>query len=224
MCNASKSTKLVKDLVIYLKCFPLILAELKPTSTDMDAIQFLKIHITPWEVVETKWRQTFKVRAQLILKRKKMRDIFSEFPLFSNLKLGFILVSYLELYLKLSLILHIFIDWIGFWNAIHKGGNTSKLDHQLGQIQPDHFETSIQKKQLGRVRCNLLRRWERWALYSIYSEHKLYEQYNLRNRTFTKIQIERTFFSPHSNLYIMTFLHIRESLVIERTRVRTADL
>lgn len=53
----------------------------------------MKTKTTPWEVVESKWRSTYKIRSHEIMQRKNIQEILIEYPLFSNVRLGHLLVT-----------------------------------------------------------------------------------------------------------------------------------
>lgn len=65
---------------------------LEGSTYDKDDVEFLKNNTCPWEIVESKWKKTFTARNEIIIKMKKMKELTDEFPLISNIKLGYILV------------------------------------------------------------------------------------------------------------------------------------
>lgn len=69
-------------------------AKLVPTTAEIDDLQFLKNNDSPWEVIEAKWKKTFNVRCQKIIEMKTIKELLEVFPLFSNLQLGHILVTF----------------------------------------------------------------------------------------------------------------------------------
>lgn len=57
-----------------------------------DNKDWLKVHNTPWQIVEQKWTETFNIRSRQVDRAKDTTSLFTEWPLYTNTK-GFRLVS-----------------------------------------------------------------------------------------------------------------------------------
>lgn len=69
-------------------------SQLIPTSDYVDDLQLLKSKDTDWEIIEVAWKRTFKIRVEKIQTMKTIKELLDEFPIFSNLAYGHVLVIY----------------------------------------------------------------------------------------------------------------------------------
>lgn len=62
---------------------------------ESECIEFLKIHKKPWDVIESKWKETHKIRMREIKSKDiKLETVTTKYPLITNTELGPLLVIY----------------------------------------------------------------------------------------------------------------------------------
>lgn len=82
----------IKSLLLFTK-LNVFTETLKPTNTEIDAIDFLKSHKTPWNIIEQKWLETYNIR-RIEIQENSIDSIFTLFPLLGDSVLGYLLVSF----------------------------------------------------------------------------------------------------------------------------------
>lgn len=129
----------------------------------MEDKEFLKSKTTPWEVVESKWRSTHNIRIQEIMQRKNIQEILTEYPLFSNVRLGHLLVTILLNICSVKIynisFLQINIDFAIMFEKVHNNG-TDKWDQYADIIlnaaykktRSDEFNKKLFKDDKGMIK------------------------------------------------------------------------
>lgn len=63
------------------------------TSQENDDIEFLRLHSSPFDVIEVKWQSTSKIRLADLKTMNKLEDVTAKYPLMTNPSLNYLLVN-----------------------------------------------------------------------------------------------------------------------------------